>query len=159
MTTTLLNIVPRITKLDPSLREYLCSQTYPHTSASLDAVPPRLLNRQMKAGVHQLQKEYLSTLFDHFLYSAELDPKVEAAVSLLVAFDLELVGNAGRQYARYSAIINPDAPVDEKDVTGYESDFQKPVFDIVKARIIGTSCLGQLGEKLRVLSKLSPYKY
>jgi len=151
ISTTLLNLVPKVTNVPESLSNYLSSQ-YPHAATHISPDAPKLLNRQIKAGIFHLQQDLLCSLFHHFSCTTKLPAEVKVTVALLVAFVLDLVRHAGQEFAKYSRTINPPVEVKEQDVVQYETNMRTQVFDRVRASIFNAiQKTGTLGEKLRNL--------
>jgi hypothetical protein len=159
ITTTLLSLVPKVTKLPESLSNYLSSQ-YPHPAIHISTEAPKLLTRQIKASIYHLQRDLLCHLFHHFDCATELAVEVKVAVAIIVAFVLDLVRQDGRQFAKYSRTINSTVDVEEQEVLQYETNMQTQVFDRVRASILDPAPrTGALGEMLRDLGKFSLSKF
>ena len=159
LTTSVLTLVPKIAYLPPLLSSHLSL----HSSSSGDAAivslnAPKLLTRQVKYSTHHLQKKLLHTLFFDILHASQLAAEVRLAVVLIVSFVLELVRNAGREFAKYANKINRTVFVKEKQVKDYERNLESVVFDRVRASIYDyPGCddgrMGDLGHRLRRWSK------
>jgi hypothetical protein len=90
----------------------------------------------------------------------KLPTDVKVAVALLVAFVLDLVRDAGRQFAKVASTINSSVDVKQGDVVLYEKNMQTQVFDRVRASVLGSVAkMGGLGEKLRNLGKFPHPKF
>ncbi len=85
---------------------------------------------------------------------------------LVVSYVLELVRNAGREFARYANKINSTVFVEDEQVKKYERNLDNFVFDTVRASIYDYAPgadlrmgdlgdLGDLGDRLRRLSMYS----
>jgi hypothetical protein len=161
ITTTLLSLVPKATNLPESLWNYLShSSQYPHAVKNISKDAPKLLTRQIKASIYHLQRDLLCHLFHHFGCATELAAEVKVAVAIIVAFVLDLVRDAGRQFAKYSREINSTVDVKEQEVKQYETNMQTQVFDRVRASILDPAPrTGALREKLRDLGKFSLSKF
>ena len=156
ITTTLLSIVPKVTNLPESLSNYVSSQSSSRAATNLSTDAPKLLTRQIKASIYHLQKKLLYALFSHFTCTMKLAAEVKVLVALLVAFVLELVRYAGREFAKFARVINSTVDVKQQDVTQYETNMQTQVFDRVRASVLDAAGrTGGLGEKLRTLSEFA----
>jgi hypothetical protein len=86
----------------------------------------------------------------------KLDPDVKIALAFLVAYALDLVRNAGREFAKYSRTFNPTIVVKNQDITEYETIMQTQLFDRVRASVLGAiGRTGGLAERLRNLGTFS----
>lgn len=157
ITTTLLSLVPKVTDLTESLFDNLpYSQSPAQTATGLSTDAPRLLTRQIKASVYHLQQRCLYALFCHFTYVIKLDADVKIAIAFLVAHVLDLVRNAGREFAKYSREFNSTVVVNNHDVTEYEMNMQTQLFERVWASVLDASGkMGGLAERLRNLGTFS----
>ena len=159
LTTSVLTLVPKITSLPPLLSSHLSLQSSSDGDSyivSLDA--PKLLTRQVKYSTHYLQKKLLHALFLDLFHASQLVAEVRLAVVLIVSFVLELVRNAGREFAKYANKINRTVFVEENQVKDYERNLESVVFDRVRASIYDyprgdDGRMGDLGHRLRCLSK------
>jgi hypothetical protein len=159
ITTTLLSLVPKVTKLPEPLLSYLSSQ-YPHFAIHISTGAPKLLTRQIKASIYHLQRVLLCHLFHHFGRATELNAEVKVAVAIIVAYVLDLLRHDGRQFAKYSQSINSTVDVKEQEVVEYETNMQTQLFDRVRASILDAAeKTGLLGEKLRNLGKFPLSKF
>jgi hypothetical protein len=135
------------------------SSQYPHATKHISTDSPKLLTRQIKASIHHLQRDLLCHLFHHFDCATELAADVKVAVAIIVAFVLDLLRYDGRQFAKYSRLINSTVDVKEEEVVKYEADMQTRAFDRVRASILDPAPrTGALGEKLRKLGKFSLFQ-
>jgi hypothetical protein len=156
LTTTVLNLVPKLACLPSSLSIHLASQS-PRTGATVPSTDaPKLLTRQIKSSTFYLQKQLLYALLSHFTNENKLLAEARLAVALIVAFVLELVRNAGRAFARFSSKINEKVVVEERQVTEYERGMEGVVFNTVRASVSSygggvNRRMGGLGERLRSL--------
>lgn len=145
--------MPKLDDIPEDLSRHLSPQPA-LDNTTLSPVAPKLLNRQIKASIHHLQHELLHALFDYLAYEMQLAAEVKVAIALLIAFVLDLAQRAGREFAKYASKINATVQVKQKDVTNYESTMRAQVFNRLRASVCDTvGELGQLGERLRSLSK------
>ncbi|KAH8748070.1 hypothetical protein BGZ57DRAFT_152342 [Hyaloscypha finlandica] len=152
ITTTLLGLVPEVSDLPASLFDYLCSQSPAQDTPQLSLVAPRLLTRQTKASLYYLQELFLSSIFYDFSYSMQLDADVQNALAFLVAYVLDLVRNAGREFASYSMEFKSAFPVTSRHVSEYEKNAETQLFEKVWARVAsGNGRVGGLAERWRNL--------
>lgn len=109
---------------------------------------PRLLNRQIKSGVYFLQQKILHALFP--LLSTELDGEVKLAVAILVAYSLDLIRTASRDFAKYCTLFSSTIVVSMETVTEYETSVQAYLFSRVWASVPGRNRRGgELDTRLR----------
>lgn len=157
ITTTLLSLVPKVTDLTESLFNNLhYSQSPAQTATDLSTDAPRLLTRQIKASIYHLQQQFLYALFCHFTYAMQLDADVKIAIAFLVAHVLDLVRNAGREFAKYSREFNSTVVVNNHDVTEYEMNMQTQLFERVWASVLDANRrMGGLAERLRNIGTFS----
>jgi hypothetical protein len=76
----------------------------------------------------------------------------------LVAYALDLVRDAGRQFAKYSRMFTSTVMVNERDIVEYETNLQTQVFDRVRASIFDAKAnetCGGFNEGLRNLGTFS----
>jgi hypothetical protein len=159
ITTTLLSLVPKVTKLPEPLLNYLSSQ-YPHPAIHISTEGPKLLTRQIKASIYHLQRDLLCHLFNYFDCATDLAADVKVAVATIVAYVLDSLRHDGRQFAKYSRSINSTVDVKEQEVVEYETNLQTQLFDRVRASILDAAeKTGLLGEKLRNLGKFPLSKF
>jgi hypothetical protein len=135
ITTTVLSLVPKVTDLPQSLSKYLSPQSDTQAATRRSTTAPRLLTRQIKASIYHLQQHFLCALFGHFTYAMNLHADVKVAIALLVAYVLDLVRNAGREFAKYSSTFSPTLIVSKRDVAEYEENVQAQLFDRVHASV------------------------
>jgi hypothetical protein len=77
-----------------------------------------------------------------------------------VAFVLDLVRRAGREFAKFARIIQPTIDVKEQDVVQYETNMQTQVFNRVRASVFDAAMkTDALGVKLRNLGAFSLSKF
>ena len=138
ITTTLLNLVPKVTDLPESL----FSSLYHLPSPAFPDFAPRLLTRQIKASIYLLQQYFLQALFSHFTDAMELDAEVKLAIAILVAHALDLVRSAGRDFAKYFREFSSTIMVSKHDVTEYETNVQAHLFGRVWASVLDTNVRG-----------------
>ena len=154
ITTTLLGLVPEVSDLPASLFDYLCSQSPAQDTPQLSLVAPRLLTRQTKASLYHLQEHFLRSIFYDFSYPMQLDADVQIALAFLVAYVLDLVRNAGREFASYSMEFKSTFPVTNRHVSEYEKNVETQLFEKVWARVAsGNGRVGRLAERWRNLGR------
>ncbi|KAH7305088.1 hypothetical protein BKA65DRAFT_521097 [Rhexocercosporidium sp. MPI-PUGE-AT-0058] len=160
LTTSILSMVPRVTSLHSSLSAYLSLHS---SSASGSPVPshvaPKLLTRQIKASTYHLQEKLLQALFFHLMNANEQIAQVRLSAALVISFVLELVMNAGRQFARYANTINNSVFVKEQQVKDYERNIESVVFKGIRASVYdypggAEDRIGGLGDRLRSLKSI-----
>lgn len=156
ITTTLLSLVPRVTDLPKPLFNYFSSQSPTQDAIHLSLDAPRLLTRQIKASIYHLQQHFLHYIFCHFSYPMQLDADVKIALAFLVAYVLDLVRNAGREFANYAIEFNSTVTVNICDVTEYEKNMQMQLFERVWRSVPGgNERMGGLAERWRNLGMFS----
>jgi len=154
ITTTLLSIPPKVADLPASLFDYLYSQSPAQDTTNLSLVAPRLLTRQTKASLYYLQEHFLRSIFYDFSYPMQLDADVQIALAFLVAYVLDLVRNAGREFASYSMEFKSSFPVTSRHVSEYEKNVETQLFEKVWARVASENGrVGRLAERWRNLGR------
>ncbi|KAF4625216.1 hypothetical protein G7Y89_g12953 [Cudoniella acicularis] len=95
--------------------------------------------------------QVLKALISWYMASKnKLDADVKIAIAFLVAHVLDLVRNAGREFAKYSREFNSTIVVNNHDVTEYEMNMQTQLFERVWASILDANGrMGGLAERLR----------
>jgi hypothetical protein len=152
ITTTLLGLAPEVSDLPASLFDYLCSPSPAQDTTHLSLVAPRLLTRQTKASLYHLQEHFLRSIFCNFPYSMQLGADVQIALAFLVAYVLDLVRNAGREFASYAIAFNSTFPVTSRHVSEYEKNVETQLFGKVWASVAsGNGRVGGLAERWRNL--------
>jgi hypothetical protein len=148
--------VPKVTDLTESLFNNLhYSQSPAQITTDLSTDAPKLLTRQIKASIYHLQQQFIIALFCHFTYAIKLDADVKIAIAYLVAHVLDLVRNAGREFAKYSREFNSTVVVNNHDVTEYEMNMQTQLFERVWSSVLDANGkMGGLAERLRSLGTL-----
>jgi len=157
LTTTLMGLVPRVTSLSslvslfPRLSPDL-SPALPPGNPSLKA--PKLLTRQLKASIFDLQLRLLYDVFSNIVTSS-LNAEVGLAVVLLVATVLESVRDAGRAFAKYVSKVKEEVVVEDWEVSKHENDVQRVIL-MSLSEVVGR-CAGTLLRKRSGLAeKLRP---
>jgi hypothetical protein len=90
--------------------------------------------------------------------ASERIAQIRLSVALIVSFVLELVRNAGREFARFANTINNSVFVEKQQVKDYERNIESVVFESIRASVYDSpGCaenrVGELGDRLRSLSK------
>ncbi|RDW59413.1 hypothetical protein BP6252_12500 [Coleophoma cylindrospora] len=156
ITTTLLSLVPRVINIPKPLQEHL-SQTMSCCDTSISVpspVAPKLLTRQIKSSIYHLQMQLLDPLFSQLESESDLVADVRLATTMLIAIALDMVRDAGRDFAKYANKINPEVVVTEQEVRDYEEAVQSFVFPPLQASVCyygADGRKGKLGERLRNL--------
>jgi hypothetical protein len=154
-------MVPSVS-LPPSLSTHLSiNASSAGGSPAPSHIAPKLLTRQIKTSTYYLQGRLLHALFAHFMNANERIAQVRLSVALIVSFVLELVRDAGREFARFANTINHSVSVEKQQVMGYERNIESVVFERIRASVYdipgaaAENRFGELGDRLRSLSKFS----
>jgi hypothetical protein len=154
-------MVPSVSSLPSSLSTYLSLNA--SSSAGGSPVPshiaPKLLTRQIKASTYFLQEKLLHAFFAYIMNANERITQVRLSVALVVSFVLELVRDAGREFARHANTISHSVSVEKQQVMDYERNIESVVFERIRASVYdipgaaAENRIGELGDRLRSLSK------
>jgi hypothetical protein len=127
LTTIILSLVPKITRLPSALSTYLSRQSCHDGFVFTPLDVPKLITRQIKFTIYYLQKQFLQSLFSDLFYQNKLVVEVRLLVALIVSVVLDTVRVTARGFAKLAEKISNMIPVKKQELKDYERNMEKKI--------------------------------